>query len=375
MDILAQLPDTNAGRHTKWLWSRMLAFAGGGPALDGEEFADHFAPSVFEQVSVEQLVAHFAQLAPTMPLVSWLVEEASSDRRYSALLGLSNLWLRYACVAQENDPHLLVEAAYAEAVAPDSYSDRRVQLGGRDVQIRDFGGTGPLMLLWHGAGCDLTHWETLVPHLCGFHVVGQDLPGHGRSPVKGFTTENALADADAVVAELAEGPPIVVGHSLGGYLGLRYAATRRCSGWIGLDGPFGIVYPWEPDDAGLPEAVLQIGREIRAIDVVGDFAAMNCHAMLVLCSIAARPVEECLVTARGALAEHIARCCSNVRIEWVPTGHDMILFHQPQETARRIRDFLLSYGVQWNVEDDAANGNQPIRSETNRTSPAARPRR
>ena len=140
-----------------------------------------------------------------------------------------------------------------------------MQRDGRDVQIRDFGGTGPLMLLWHGAGGDLTSWETLVPHLAGFHVVAQDLPGHGRSPLKVFTTGDALADADAVVAELGEGPPIVVGHSLGGYLGLRYAATRRCSGWIGLDGPFGLVYPWDPDDPGLPETALRsVAKSVRS---------------------------------------------------------------------------------------------------------------
>src|SRR5687768_14675657 len=116
MDILAQLPNTPAGRHTKWLWSRMLAIPSGGPAFDSAELADHFAPSVFEQVSAKQLVAHFAQLAPTMALVIRLVEELSSDQRYSALLGSPDLWLRYACLAQEDAPHLLVEAAYGQAL-------------------------------------------------------------------------------------------------------------------------------------------------------------------------------------------------------------------------------------------------------------------
>jgi len=145
------------------------------------------------------------------------------------------------------------------------------------------------MLLWHGAGCDVACWETLAPHLTGFHVVAQDLPGHGRSLLKVFTTSDALADADAVTTELGEGPSIVVGHSLGGYVGLRYAATCKCSGWIGLDGPFAVVYPWEQDDPELPESVLRIGREIRAIDVVGDFAAIKCPAMMILCSIAVDP--------------------------------------------------------------------------------------
>ena len=62
MDILARLPDTHAGRHTGWLWSRMLAMRRRFPPPDPEELAEHFAPSVFEQVPAEQLTAHFAQL-------------------------------------------------------------------------------------------------------------------------------------------------------------------------------------------------------------------------------------------------------------------------------------------------------------------------
>ena len=340
MDILALLPETHAGRHTQWLWSRILAIAGGSPPPDPDELAQHFAPSVFEQVSAEQLIAHFAQLAPTLSFVNQLVEEASFGQRYSALLGLPNGWLRYTCLAQDDDPHLLIAASYSQALDPNSYSDQRVQCAGRDVQVRDFGGTGPLMLLWHGAGGDCTNWETLVPHLAGFHVVAQDLPVHGRSPLKMFTTGDALTDADAVVDKLDEGPPIIVGHSLGGYLGLRYAATRSCSGWIGLDGPFGIVYPWDSDDPGTSETMLQIVREIRAFDVVSDFAAMNCPAMLLLCAIAASPIEERIVPGRRELAEHIARHHPEIRIQWVQTGHDTIVYRQPQEISASIRDFL-----------------------------------
>jgi pimeloyl-ACP methyl ester carboxylesterase len=219
-----------------------------------------------------------------------------------------------------------------------------VQGDGRDVNIRDFGGKGPLMLLWHGAGCDLTSWETLVPCLDGFHVIAQDLPGHGRSPLKVFTCDDALADADVVVAELEQGPPIILGHSLGGYIGLRYAATHKCGGWIGLDSPFALVYPWDSDDADLPETINQIGREIRAIDVASNLAAISCRAMLLLCAIAASPIEEPLVPSRRELAKHVARHHPKIRIEWIQTAHDMIMFHQPREIGATIRDFLYQPG-------------------------------
>ncbi len=340
MDILALLPDTHAGRHTEWLWSRMLGIAGGSSPPNPEELAEHFAPSLFEHAPADQLFAQSAQLAPTMPLVTHMVEESSSGQRYSALLGVPDFWLRYSCLVQDDEPHLLIEAYWSLALDPNSYSDQRVQCDGRDVQIRDFGGTGPLMLLWHGAGCDLTSWETLVPFLTGFHVFAQDLPGHGRSRLKVFTTGDALADTDAVIVELDLGPPAIAGHSLGGYLGLRYAATRMCSGWIGLDGPFGLAYPWDLSDSGFSETGLHIGREISAIDVVRDFAAINCPVMLLLCTAAANPIEEQMVPGRRELAEHLARHHPNIRIEWVQSGHDMILFDHPEETAATIRDFL-----------------------------------
>lgn len=341
MDILARTPDTHAGRHTHWLWSRLLAIAAGSPPPGPAELAQHFALSVFQQVSADQLVALLARLAPAMPLVTELVAETSSDERYTALLSLPTGWLRYMCLAQDDEPHLIIAAGCTPALNPSSYSDQRVERDGRGVHIRDFGGIGPLMLLWHGAGGACTNWETLVPHLVGFHIVAQDLPGHGRSPLKVFTTGDALADADAVIAELDEGPPIIVGHSLGGYLGLRYAASRTCSAWIGLDGPFGIIYPWDLDDPALSETSLQIGREISAIDVVSDLAAINCPAMLVLCAIAVNPIEQRIVPGRRELAEHIARRHPRIRIQWLQSGHDAIVFERPQEIAASIRTLLL----------------------------------
>ncbi len=340
MDILARLPNTHAGRHTKWLWSLMLAVAEGDGQIDLEEVARHFAPSVFAHVPAADLRANWTQLAPSMSLVTELIEETNSEHCYSALLRSNEGWLRFACLVQDNEPKLLVAAYWSLALDPNCYVDRRVQRAGRDVQIRDYGGAGPLMLLWHGAGCELTSWETIVPLLTGFHLIAQDLPGHGRSRSRVFTTADALADADAVIAEVDQGAPIVVGHSLGGYLSLRYAATRKCVGWIGLDGPLGLVYPWDVDDCGNSETILQISREINAFDVAAEFAAIDCPAMLMLCAVAANSLEKKIVQRRQELAEHLARHHSEVHVEWVQRAHDAILFDRSDEIAVHILDFL-----------------------------------
>ncbi len=66
-----------------------------------------------------------------------------------------------------------------------------------------------------------------------FTVVAVDLLGHGLSPVPDdpaeFTRDRALADLDDIVRDLTESHtdrPVLVGHSLGGYLALAHAATR-----------------------------------------------------------------------------------------------------------------------------------------------------
>lgn len=82
----------------------------------------------------------------------------------------------------------------------------------------------------HGLGKDAHTWDECGDLLADrFTVVAVDLPGHGESPCpdddRAFTRDAALADIDAVLDTL-DGAPILVGHSLGGYLALAHAATR-----------------------------------------------------------------------------------------------------------------------------------------------------
>ncbi len=62
-----------------------------------------------------------------------------------------------------------------------------------------------------------------------YTVAAIDLMGHGGSPVPEdpaeYTRDRALDDIDDVLASL-DGPAVLVGHSLGGYLALAHAATR-----------------------------------------------------------------------------------------------------------------------------------------------------
>jgi len=94
-------------------------------------------------------------------------------------------------------------------------------------------GQGDPIVFLHGMGSSSGTWAGQMAALEGrFSVIAFDLLGHGQSPVPKdpalYSRDGALADLDDVVATL--GPkPVLVGHSLGGYLALAYSATRRGS--------------------------------------------------------------------------------------------------------------------------------------------------
>ena len=90
------------------------------------------------------------------------------------------------------------------------------------------GGRGPALVLVHGLGGASGNWIDLVPLLLPRHrLLVPDLPGHGASgrgsgdpTLAGFAAAvRACAEAESVVA------PVVVGHSLGGQIGIELAAA------------------------------------------------------------------------------------------------------------------------------------------------------
>ena len=82
----------------------------------------------------------------------------------------------------------------------------------------------------HGLGSSAATWDAVRSRLdVRFETIAVDLLGHGSSPVPDdpaeYTRDGALRDLDVLLASLSEAPTLV-GHSLGGYLSLAYAATR-----------------------------------------------------------------------------------------------------------------------------------------------------
>ena len=93
----------------------------------------------------------------------------------------------------------------------------------------DYGGDGPSLLMVHGIGGAKINWMLLAPLLAErFHVQALDLPGFGETRLAGRTA--GLEVQRALVARYIEekmtAPVVLMGHSMGGLIGMLVAAAR-----------------------------------------------------------------------------------------------------------------------------------------------------
>ncbi|MBN1149514.1 MAG: alpha/beta hydrolase [Anaerolineales bacterium] len=110
---------------------------------------------------------------------------------------------------------------------PYQHMDARVSDGLLHYVAR---GDGPPVILLHGMAASLHDWESLQPALsqAGYRAIAVDLLGHGDSAkpdaAQLYTYRHTYAALEDWIASLQDEPPfILVGHSLGGHLGLTYA--------------------------------------------------------------------------------------------------------------------------------------------------------
>ena len=87
--------------------------------------------------------------------------------------------------------------------------------------------TGQTFMLSHALGCDLRMWDELARHLVaqGHRVLRYDQRGHGRSdtPAGPYTMAELADDAAGLIDELALGPVVWIGLSMGGMVGQELA--------------------------------------------------------------------------------------------------------------------------------------------------------
>lgn len=88
------------------------------------------------------------------------------------------------------------------------------------------GGSGPTLVLLHGAGDQAGAWAQVAPALSReYRVLVLDLPGHGESgPTdKPITVGVITQGVEQVLQQKSNGPVILVGNSLGAFVAMLYA--------------------------------------------------------------------------------------------------------------------------------------------------------
>lgn len=132
----------------------------------------------------------------------------------------------------------------AIAVTPE---DNIVEVEGAPIHYLSWGARGkPGLLLVHGNAAHAGWWSFIAPFLSrDYHVVAPDLSGMGDSAWRpaGYSMEGFAAEVLAVAEHSGllsvEEPPVIVGHSFGGFVTILAGALygERLGGSIILDAP------------------------------------------------------------------------------------------------------------------------------------------
>ena len=117
-------------------------------------------------------------------------------------------------------------------------------------------GSGPPLLLLHGAGAATHSWRDLAPNLArDFTIIAPDLPGHGFTetpPPHGLSLEGMARGVGQVLDRLDVRPVMAVGHSAGVAVAIALRLEDRIGpgGVVSINGalkPFpgstGHIYP------------------------------------------------------------------------------------------------------------------------------------
>lgn len=215
------------------------------------------------------------------------------------------------------------------------------------IHVERTGAGAPLVFV-HGLGTSTRTWDACRDLLADrYEVIVIDLPGHGQSAVPDdpaeYTRDRALEHLDGLLAEIAR-PAVLIGHSLGGYLTLAYAASRPgvLRGAVVLNTGPGYRDPVKREDwnarsrrnwhrFGVPEHVAELN--LQHDSVVMDRAAETMTPTLFLAGDADRPEY-------ASAGEYLQRKMPNCRLVVIAGGDHAMHESQAPAVAAEIDSFV-----------------------------------
>ena len=108
--------------------------------------------------------------------------------------------------------------------------ERQVEIGGRRLNFAEAGEGSRALVLIHGMGGRWQHWLETIPFLAQHgRVLALDLPGFGHSelPAGGISLDGYADTAAALCRAVDVEQAVVLGHSMGGPIALRFATRHE----------------------------------------------------------------------------------------------------------------------------------------------------
>ena len=131
---------------------------------------------------------------------------------------------------------------FTDALA-DVPEERTIDVQGTDIRYLSWGSQGkPGLIFVHGGAAHAHWWSFIAPMFAqNWHAVAIHLSGHGDSGWRDHYSHDLWAEEIMAVSQDAgfPGPPVVVGHSLGGMVTIVTAATYgdALAGAVIVDSP------------------------------------------------------------------------------------------------------------------------------------------
>jgi pimeloyl-ACP methyl ester carboxylesterase len=142
-------------------------------------------------------------------------------------------------------------SAWFTAALGAAAEDGTTEVAGASIAYRAWGprGQGGIVLV-HGGAAHARWWDHIAPLLASTHrVAALDLSGHGDSGRRESYRLDVWAEEVLAVAAAAgmSGPPVLIGHSMGGFVALRAAGMygARLAGVVAVDSPVRDITPEE----------------------------------------------------------------------------------------------------------------------------------
>jgi pimeloyl-ACP methyl ester carboxylesterase len=147
---------------------------------------------------------------------------------------------------------------------------------GIKIQLAEWAGRGKAILCIHGITANCRCWDVVASALSpDYRVLAMDLRGRGRSdkPTSGYSVEHHCRDILALLDDLGLKRSVLMGHSLGAFISLAFAAhyPERVDRVILVDGG-GDLSPeqWDKVFAAIKRPLDRLGKIFPSADAYVD---------------------------------------------------------------------------------------------------------